>query len=405
MSEQTTFIDKSQPPEPPEPDAPAENAVILAPANDAVPAEVARQAGAINIGGNTVTKATEHLTDEQKTLVRWLFNYAKERDWDWNDLHRETGIDRTLAWRVWTDSYRYPEYVGKKKDGVRNPRANERIPLDGFCERINKFKSLAEARPELFSEGFVRTSIWNEIEFICNKAHARKKMGFIFGDSQIGKTTCLREYQRQHNHGQTHYIAMPPMANALSLTRHIARALHVNVVSSAYRLRENVLDAVDSDNLLIFDEMHRVFTNYRAANVPAVMDTIRELHDERQCGIVLCGTNVFRDGIRAEEYVKFMSQIVRRNLYPRQLPATPPRSDLDLISAHHGLEPATGKAEEILLHIAETGGFGVVCTRLADAKGVAEKAGEPLNWGHFVKAYNIIRKMALTAEEKKKEAA
>lgn len=103
------------------------------------------------------------------------------------------------------------------------------------------------------------------------------------------------------------------------------------------------MDAIDSGNLLIFDEMHRVFTNYRAANIPAVMDTIRELHDERQCGIVLCGTDIFKEAIRKEEYLKFMNQMTRRNLYPVQLPAQPPRDDIDLVCAHIGLEPATGK--------------------------------------------------------------
>src|SRR5690606_15431175 len=37
----------------------------------------------INIGGNTVTQATEHLPEQQRLLVRWLHTHARNNRWGW----------------------------------------------------------------------------------------------------------------------------------------------------------------------------------------------------------------------------------------------------------------------------------------------------------------------------------
>jgi DNA transposition AAA+ family ATPase len=366
----------------------------------------------INIGGDTVTQATDHLPEEQKHLVRWIYNHARNEKWDWATFVAETGLDRSQIYRVFTDSYRYPKVayrVEKGTDGedvkipYPHPKANQRIPLDGVCEKITTFKLRYEALRGVASEDFIETSVWEKVEWLCDMVFKRHKMGFLYGDSQLGKSTCLKEYTRRNNHGQTTYFEMPPSAGVQLMTKTLAKALHVSACTCFENLLEDVIHALDSSKLLIVDEIHRVFTTYQKTSVMRCMDVLRYIHDQTKCGMILCGTNVFRDQVREGEFFRYLSQLKRRGLYELQLSIKPKRSDLDLICAAYGLPPAQDFAEETLLYIANKDGFGVVCTRLADAKGMAEKAKEPLTWAHFIKAYNIVREMSVDPEEEKKQ--
>jgi hypothetical protein len=109
----------------------------------------------INIGGDTVTRCTSHLPDDQKVLVRWLYNLARDKKWGWNDLARETGVDKSVAWRIFQDKYRIPMEQVTEENGVKirrpHPKAGERISLEGICSKIAKAKKLFEERDSVFA--------------------------------------------------------------------------------------------------------------------------------------------------------------------------------------------------------------------------------------------------------------
>lgn len=371
-----SFIDKSQPAE-------REDVPVLAVVESGEMPPVKQSFKGVNIGGDVMMRATAELPEEHRLLVRWLYNTARERNWDWPTLERQTGMSPSVLYKVFSDKYRYSNDHAK---------AGLRVPLDSVCVKISKMKAEMEAK-EVQAGDFINTTVWERTSWLCDRVFHRKKMGFIYGDSQDGKTTCLKQYQRTHNGGQTLYFECPPMGGVQLMMRCIAKALHVNSRTSSDHLIEDICNALDSSRLLLVDEVHRVFTTYQKTSVMRSLELLRYIHDQTKCGMVLCGTNVFRDHFSEGEFFKYLKQLERRGLYTIQL-GLPQRADIDLISRHYGLPTATGRAEEQLVHLAKLFGVGMVFTRLNDARDYARKRGEKLKWSHFERVLTIIQKAA-----------
>jgi hypothetical protein len=377
---------------------PERSLVLDGPTTDDTPQVRGKTGGFINIGGNTVTVATEWMDDNSRVLVRWLFDLARRREWSWHDFVRETGISQNLAYRLWTDKYRYPV---KNDDGSPNkdPKAGQRISLNSVCEKIAKLKRLHTQRDAVFSTGFVKISVYDRVEWLCRKALVRQKIGFLYSESQMGKTTCLKEYARLHNGGETSYVEVAPGGGVQFLARLIAKALHVNPNTAYYNLVEDIIKALDTSKLLIIDEVHRVFTVFQKNSVMKCMELLRYIYDQTHCGMVLCGTNVFRDQLEAGPFQQYLKQLKRRGgLYRVQLPEAPPLPDLHMMADRFGLPNATGKALEELQHLAKADGFGVVVSTLTDAAEYAARKKERINWGHFLNVVETLTKNSKPAK-------
>ncbi len=368
----------------------------------------------INIGGNTVTQSTEHLPEKQKLLVRWLHTHARNNNWSWPDLLKAVGYSSTTWYRIWTDKFRYPK-LETGPNGVKIPskHSGERMPIDEQCAAIQRCRKLAEQRESIRRASFVETSIWTRVTWACQRAFVRQKVAFIYGESQIGKSTCGIEHTRRNNHGQTYYVEMPPAAGVQLMTREIAKALHVSTGTCYEKLIQDVIDALDDSKLLIVDEVHRIFTTYQKTSVMRCMDVLRYIHDKTHCGLVLIGTNVMRDQLKHGEFFQYLKQLRRRGLIEVQLPAVPPNADLDLMARHFGLEPtghgvfewdtknAAGQrvkvkysSVDVMRDIAKEDGFGKYIIRLQDAVELARNKGQTLTWEHFCRAHHLIAAMA-----------
>ena len=365
----------------------AETELAPALAEETAPALDAQHLGTngINIGGNTVTQATEHLPEHARLLIRWLHTHARNLDWSWDELVKAVGFSSTTWYRIWTDKFRYP------KGGAN---AGERMPVDKQAQAIARYKKVFEQRELVKQSGFVETSVWRRVDFLCRRAFVRQRIGFIYGESQIGKTTCLQHHAELNNHGQTAYVELPPSAGVQLMTRHIARALHVSDATCFERLLNDVVDALDASKLLIVDEIHRVFTTYQKTSVMRCLDVLRYLHDRTHCGMVLCGTNVFKSQLQQGQFSQYLKQLRRRGLYELQLPAVPPEDDLELMAEKFGLPAPEGDAKEIVDAIARSDGFGKYIIRLQDAAELAAHKREMITWEHFKKAHHLIEKMS-----------
>jgi DNA transposition AAA+ family ATPase len=141
------------------------------------------------------------------------------------------------------------------------------------------------------------------------------------------------------------------------------------------------------------DEVHRVFTNYQKSSVMRCLDVLRYIHDKTGCGMVLSGTNVFRNELQEGSFKQYLKQLQRRGLYEIQLPDMPPREDLDLIAKHYGLRPAAGDAERTMLRLVEKNGLAAFFTRLDDAVEMASKRKQDVTWELFEKAVSFVEKM------------
>lgn len=340
----------------------------------------------INIGTHTVTPATEHLPEEQKSLVRWLHWYVRTNTWTWDQLVQNVGYSSTTWSRIWKDRYRYAN---------TEARAGERMPIDDHCKAIRRFRQLVEEREAVKDTGFIETGVWELVQWLCRRAQVRNKIGLIWGESQIGKSTCVREYQKRNNHGRTTYCEMPPASGVQLMLRTIAAALGVPNKHGFDLLLQEVCQALDPSKCLIVDEIHRVFTTYQKGSVMRCLDTLRYIYDKTGCGMVLVGTPTMRQELEKGEFSQYLKQLKRRaGSLMLQLPTLPPRADLDLVAKAFDLEPASGEAEEILLAVAKADGFGKVKMLLQDAGERASKKKRKVTWEDFVWAYNLAERMA-----------
>jgi DNA transposition AAA+ family ATPase/AraC-like DNA-binding protein len=356
-----------------------------------------------NIGGDVVTKATAGLPEDQRIVIRWLYDRHRTLGWSQDRTEKEVGVSKSLLFRIFKGEYTYSETIKEKRVengvvkivNVPNPKAGQAIPLDNVCAKIAKAKRDAEKTQALFSVGFLATSVWERISWACEQALIKNRIVFIYGDGQIGKTTCLMEFARLHNGGQTTFVRIPPCGGVQSLLRFIAKALHVSSKKSFHALLEDVLNALDKSKLLIFDEIHEIFIAYNKSSAIKCMELLRYIHDQTHCGMVLSGTDIFRDAFDEGDFFRFLQQLHRRGLRQIALPDVAPKKDLVLALKSYGLDwPDDRKVEDELYHLAHEG-FGQFLTRVDDGKKHADKREETYTWDNFITARNINRRMSL----------
>ncbi|MBN1671185.1 MAG: AAA family ATPase [Kiritimatiellae bacterium] len=347
-------------------------------------AEAAREektpSATLPISGDTVKKALARkleqgeITQEQSELLWWYFAWCKNNEYSLSIATRELGFNSnsTLS-RAWGGTY------GAK--------------LDNVTSRIERYKKIAIGRAISRRTPFVETSIWKRVRAACDAAAMSNTIVFIYGNSQIGKTTALEEYTRRNNHGQTKYVRMP-VGGVQIFMKEMARACFVSTTSCFERLRERVLNAIDDRTLVIIDEAHQCFLSYQHGSQVKVMEVIREIYDRTKCGMVLCGTNVFRHEIQEGAHAKMLEQLRLRCTHPIQLPNKPPAPDLERIAKAFNLPAPKDQAQEIIKEMIHKSGLGMYVKYLQAAARMAGQEKKRLTWDHFVQTHDIIAKLS-----------
>lgn len=371
---------------------------------DNSPAHHDENTSKINISGDTVIQATARLEEHERKLIRWAYDFARSNNWDWKEAARNYKSSTTVLYRVWSDKYRQPEFLfegeGKNKVKIPNPAAGEPIGLEGLCEKIERFKRLAEQRHTLDRLPFVETSVWRRIAHVADETLISQSIGMVFGESQIGKTRCLEEYQRRNNHGQTILVTMPPAAGVQLMCKEIAAALHIGE-SSFDKTFTRIIKALDGDRLLIIDEAHMVFETLQKTSIKRCLATLRHIHDRSKCGLLICATDVFPTEAKNSEFRNTMKQFFRRTALELRLGTQPPWEDVVAICAHYKLAlpidaAANDKRPEIAVmqRLSREDGLGKITKFLAGAARMAAKKHQPLNWSHFARYHDITERMS-----------
>lgn len=334
----------------------------------------------ISISGDTVKLALADLlrrgeiTPEQEGQLWWFYSHSRGEGWDLKEAGKAIGKDSTTLYRVWTGKYG--------------------ASLDNICQDIARFRKLAEERSTRVKLDFVETSTWRVVDRVCNAALVTQTVAFIWGESQMGKTTALEEYSRRNNHGQTKFVRMPASAGVQLFMKELAKACYVSPDSCFDKLRERVLNAIDDKTLVIVDELHQAFTSYQHGSAIKVMEVIREIYDRTRCGMVLVGTNVLRDELHQGKLAAILEQLRRRGTIKIQLPAHPPKADLDKIARKFNLLPAEGEAAEVVKDMIHTSGLGMYIKFLQSACMMAAREKKKVSWDHFIQANDIIAKLS-----------
>jgi DNA transposition AAA+ family ATPase len=320
------------------------------------------------IQGDVVFKATADLPDEQRALIRWLHAYAAEHDLHPKEVAKLIRYDETTVWRVLTGKY----------EGS----------LDNVCRQIAEAKHLIEERAQSAKVPYIQTALARRIETAVTAALEYQRIVFIIGESQTGKTTVLRHYQKEHNHGTTTYVRMPTGGALCNFLEVLADALKISPQNPEKVLRRRIIAMFDDRMLLVVDECHQCLlgggTGVRSIKT---LEFIRELHEISGCGVVLCGTKIFDEEIERGRLAGVLLQCKRRRLATLRLPDRPTAKDLDTFAAAYGLAPAAGEALRIQTDVIQDEALGMWLTLLRMGAKVAAKRKQKLTWQHVVDAH------------------
>jgi DNA transposition AAA+ family ATPase len=332
--------------------------------NNAIAAMVGR---GTKIPGDVVNIATANLPDQQRSAIRRLHAHYVEHDLSIEETARlidKTGAVVSLIFR------------GKYDAG-----------LSSVVKDIESFFELYDKRAQGRKLSFIKTDLTEQIWKVCDAAVEFQKVAFIFGDMQIGKTEALKAYQIAHNHGSTIYVSVPTGGALLNFLTVLARKLRISENLSITKLRERIINAFDDRMLLIVDEAHRCIRDSGNSTMPIqTIEFIREIFDEKACGVVICATNVFRDAMDSGPVEKILRQTKRRRLCALQLPNTPTRKDLNTFAAGYGLKPSFGLARELEARMVEAEALGMWLTLLRMGSKIAGLKKEALKWEHVLQA-------------------
>lgn len=333
-----------------------------------------------------VADATKALAEDQARVIRWLHADYYESNRSLGEIGAEIGLDGGTVSKV---------FSGKYEGNMEN-----------VCEAIERYRRLKDERATVQKAPYIETSLYREIEEVCQATLTYQKMSLIFAESQIGKTAAAKHYAKKHNHGETVYVEMPPGGSLSYFLAALASASHMGNSARGDILQLNIMKNFGPNNLLIVDETMRALQakSYGGTSLKT-MDFIRSLHDTTGCGVVLIGTNVFRDQMRDQSLKKFLNQFNRRCLIRRQLNDVPTRGDLNLFARHYALEAATGEALQLQRSIVTEHGLGVWLTTLVAANRRATKQGKALTWEHVIKAHAFFRSMEQARTEREEGGA
>jgi DNA transposition AAA+ family ATPase len=328
----------------------------------------------MRIPGDTVNKATANLPDNQRSAIRRLHAHYIEHDLTLGETARLIGKSDAVVSLV---------FRGRYEAG-----------LDAVVGEIEDFFELLDKRSQGRKLDFIETALTRRIWKVCDAAIEFQKIAIIIGDMQIGKTEALRAYQSTHNHGSTIYVSMPTGGALGNFLAALARKLRIGENLSVTRMRERIMAAFDDRMLLIVDECHRcVRETGRSSRSIDSIDYVREIFDEKQCGVVLCATNVFRDAMASGPLEKILRQTKRRRLCTMQLPNTPAQNDLNTFAAGYHLPPSSGSALDLEKRMVESEALGMWLTLLRMAAKVAAERKQKMTWNHVLTAYAGLQEL------------
>jgi DNA transposition AAA+ family ATPase len=329
-----------------------------------------------NIGGDEVTQNTAHMAEEDREALRWFFFYCIESEISSTEAAKHVGVDHSTLHRVYRG--RYVDDGGKK------------IVPAKLIRNIIDFRKEIEQHVKRDGVAFVLTPTARKIHQICELCAESNRIGSIYGPSQTGKTTALKEYQAAHNHGRTKYIRIEPASGTHELMRQLAIQCAISPKTGFDNLKRRIVKAIDKDNLLLIDEIHELTFTYKNRSKLSCVELLRWLHDMTGCGMVLIGTNIWRDELADGKDKHLLEQMERRGIFQLQLPPCPTDGDLRAIFKSVDLDWPQGETLEIVRDVNKTRGLTALTEFIRFGKKIAKKQGKAFGWEHFTKAYGII---------------
>jgi DNA transposition AAA+ family ATPase len=327
----------------------------------------------MRVPGDQVNKATEHMSDEFRSAIRWFHAYGFDNNLSTAELGGLIGYDATVISRVF-----WGKYPGR---------------LDKVVQKIQRFKDVVELQNNTVKRApFIMTSAAELIWGTCDYALKTNSLLFIYGESQSGKTSALVEYARTHNHGTTIYVRMPATCAMVALLNELCISLRMGTGSPTEDKRRRVIDAFSDKMLLIVDEVHQTMIHTQQGfGAVRPLEYLREIYDRSGCGMILCSTPVFARHVDQGRYSQVLEQLMRRSLPPVNIPSDPTAADLDLFAKYYHLKPAVGESRKLQDRVIREKRLGRWCTILRAGAILADAAKERITWDHVIAAHGDMQ--------------
>ncbi len=332
------------------------------------------------INGNTISAWTReaNLTESDRSLIFYLHDHAATHDLsliEIGQLLKQPGSRKAYS-----------------KDSVYHALNGNRdaSQLVNFLASIREFKNLNDERKTITRAPFIPTNLTKKIFSICDSARIFNTAQFIIGESHIGKTTALKEYQRLNNHGRTTLLRAPAGGGKMQTIQRLCDLCHLSTTGSTGYLCNRLIDYFDDGMVLIVDEAHQ-FLQGRSIQT---LEFLREIHDESGCGIVISATPSWDQAKTDDNIRKVLEQLENRHLITSRLPNKPTKSNLNAFAKSYQLQPATEEALDLQSHVIETTSLGRWLKILQGASRIASKADQILTWQHVLQAHSALLKLA-----------
>ncbi len=331
---------------------------------------------------------------EHRDLIQWLFYFMSEKNWSIAQAANELNISASTLSRIFSG-----KYLDSRTGLAIQPPAT-------LLATIRRMKELEKADSLKKSAGRIKTPTVAKIWAICRKAWEQRKIAFIFGEPQIGKTEALKWFRDENNHGNTIYVDLNGATGVQDIYRSFAKALKIGYSSPA-RLKERIFEAINERMLIVIDEFHQITFAYRKGSSCAMVHAIKAIHDVCGCGMVICSTNIGRSEVERGHDAKLCSQLVKRGTIQLQLPNAMPIEDVRaIVQAYKLTFPSAKKGElwrnfvpecrghEYCHDIAYSKGINYLILCLQDDNVIAGKQNRELEWNDFERAHETYVALA-----------
>ena len=321
--------------------------------------------------------ARGQVSEEDGEEVFWLYNYAQEYHLKEADLAAKMGAyDKNTIYQVFRGSY------GVQGNGKYSSWAN-------FIKAIRDFKAVEIEEMKKKRIGIIETEVKKTVFQACTAALNDGMPAFIYGASQIGKTTALMEFQRLNNHGKTIYLRMGSGWTRPRLVRELALKFGNGVKAKrSWMLEDAIFGSLTRYNLLIIDEFHLALETSTDASAKAMMEFVREVYDRTGCGLVMSSTKVGLAGLEGGKNQLLFDQLRRRGVVRVVLPDVPPVRDINTIARSFDLPLPAGEVLAGIKQLVKTRGLGVFIKYLQKSYAVCRKAKTELSWDAYRKVVN-----------------
>lgn len=324
------------------------------------------------IPASVVDTCTAELPERERKAIRWFHEYYWDQGLSLTQLGDLIGYDGSTMSRVFRGEY-----------------AGERATVVG---KIEEFKADHESRFTSRKMPWQKTELGDEMRQDCEVARVYQAIVCGFGESQVGKSENLKQIAREDKEGSTLYFQIPPGATESEFLVIVCDFLRFSARTRVGELWQKIARELRRipKLLLIIDEGARAGgkREYGGGGF-RLIERLRWLQEEVNCGLFFCGTNLTRDQLQQAEHEKYLNQWNRRCLRKVQYPDVPSRNDLNVFAAYYKLPPSSGTARTLERTVIDTLGLGQWLKTLALAQVRAGR--ERMTWEHVVRAYSWMK--------------